>query len=123
MLSFELLLTPPNSPDVVRRALDVTIVGGDSISLDLTPEVATISDPRFVGEQDAAVTVTLVDFDDVGNRSAPYSETLTLSDTIAPNAPGPVSLRATAEFDAPAAEPEAPAPEPEAPAADETVEG
>ncbi len=119
MLTFELLLVPPVSSDVVKRHLDVTIVGGDSFSLELAADVTVVRDERMIGVQDTAVTVSLTDEDDVGNRSETATVTLALLDTIAPAAPGAVVLRATSEFEpapAPAPEEPAPAPAPEEPA-------
>lgn len=76
----------PVDGDVVSRELTV-VVGGEVVSTTAfgggDTSLGEISVP-----QDAAVTLTLVDIDDAGNRSQPAVVEFAATDTIAPAQPG-----------------------------------
>ena len=97
MLKFELDLPPISAPDVIKRSLAVTIGSGTTIDLSPDPAAATISDERFVGQDNDQVTIVLTDTDDAGNVSPASTTTIILTDTIAPPEPGAVGLRVVAE--------------------------
>ena len=94
-ISFKVVLPTLLDADVVSRELTVQVS-------DLPPVVATLDTAAtesdgYSGEQDAPVTVTLVDLDDAGNRSEPSTLSVTLTDTFPPAKPGELSLVQTGE--------------------------
>jgi len=95
MLNFVLNLPAPGAADVVNRKLVVKIGDADAVEVELAGD-ALVSD-SYAGEQDAAVSGTLVDVDDAGNASEPSEFAFTLADTIAPPKPGDIGLTVTAE--------------------------
>lgn len=93
-LQFEVLLPSPGASDVVTRELSVTI-GDAGLKVMQLPGIA--SSYKDEGPQDATVTVSLVDIDDVGNRSPARERTAVLTDTIAPPQPGELAINVTGE--------------------------
>lgn len=94
--------------DVVSREATVTV--GDQ--LPQSSEVAGSAEAHlgpFEAEEGAAVSVSVVNIDNAGNRSEARVASFVLADTIAPAAPGEIGLRVVGET--PAAPAEDPAPE------------
>lgn len=94
MLNFVLNLPAPGAPDVVSRELKVNFGGNDYVEV-LSGD--SIKSANYLGEDNAVVTVSLVDIDDAGNRSDASESTFTLVDTIAPPAPGAIGLTVVSE--------------------------
>lgn len=118
-LEFKLTLPEPGAADVKKggkRELRVQI-GAAAPETYTLPGTAMESE-TLVGPQGASVSGSLVDIDDVGNRSEPSEFNYELLDTIAPAKPGAVGLQVTAEVDdeevTPPADPVGPE-DPEAP--------
>lgn len=88
-----LQLPPAGAPDVVSRSLVVTTPNGSSNSV--VPGSTTSFE--FTVEQDALVTVELVDIDDSGNKSLPSTLRFTAVDSIPPPAPGTLSVSSVRE--------------------------
>jgi hypothetical protein len=97
MLNFKIVgLDPPGATDVVKRELSVKVNEDDAIVTEITDMAAT-EVGGFAGPDNASVVVTLVDIDDVGNRSEAREQTFTLVDDIAPPKPGEFGLAVESE--------------------------
>jgi hypothetical protein len=97
MLKFELSLPSASATDVTSRMLTVTIEGGEPINLTLSGTETIVSNDLFIGNDNAAVDVSLADIDDAGNRSVSRDQSFVLLDTIAPPQPGEIGLRVISE--------------------------
>lgn len=99
MLTF--VVTVPAEPEsqaaeVVSREASVTV--GDGLTQTSALEGSGDAEVGpFEGAQDTAVTVSVVNIDDAGNRSEPRTQSFVLVDTIPPAAPGEIGLRVTGE--------------------------
>lgn len=85
--------------DVVSAEVSVAIDGASPISV-LVARDGEATDPGFAGPDGASVVVSVVYIDDATptpNRSEQTDATYTLSDTIAPAAPGAPVLTVTSE--------------------------
>ena len=82
-------------PDTVSREVTVDRQDGSP------PEVLTYPVPgdvsSFLVPQGAAVTISVQDTDDAGNKSPVTSKDFTVADTFPPAAPGELSLEAIGE--------------------------
>lgn len=95
MLKFVLTLPTKSAVDVVKREVTVVVDGADPVVLELDGDA--LETGEFAGADGAAVTGTLVDVDDAGNRSPAREFTFTLVDNLAPPQPGEVGVKVTAE--------------------------
>lgn len=95
MLTFILVLPGKSADDVVSRELTVSVGGADPVMVTLAGD--TVNSQEMAGEQGAAISGSLVDIDDAGNRSPARDFSFTLQDTIAPPQPGDVGIVVTSE--------------------------
>lgn len=95
MLKFKLVLPAPGASDVASRQLTVTIGTADPQTVTLDP--TAIESGEYEGEDNAAVSGSLVDTDDAGNQSEAREFSFVLTDTLAPPQPGEVGLVVTGE--------------------------
>ncbi len=95
MLKFVLTLPEKGASDVVSRELTVSVDGGEPVVFTLAGDV--VESQEFEAADGAAVTGTLVDVDDAGNKSEAREFTLVLVDTIAPPQPGEVGVKVVSE--------------------------
>jgi uncharacterized lipoprotein YbaY len=85
-------LPEPGAADVVKRELTVSITGVDEPIVQNLSGKALSSDQIEVDE-DAELSVTLVDIDNAGNRSQPSAALVyKVVDDVPPPAPGTVSV-------------------------------
>lgn len=113
VLVFEVTAGPVVDGDVVSRELSVVVDGVSEGTRNFPPNTTNFG--QLEVPQDAAVSLTLVDIDDAGNRSEPAVADFRARDTLPPAAPGSFGvtlLSERAETPAPAPEPE-PTPEPD----------
>jgi hypothetical protein len=85
-LTYVVTANAPTDADVVQRELIVTINGevkATTVFPGSAVDLGVVTAP-----QDADVKLTLIDVDDVGNKSLPAEFYFTAVDTIPPNAPG-----------------------------------
>jgi hypothetical protein len=89
----------PQSADVTHGVMQVTteLQGQQRIVTVQVAKDATEAGP-FYGSDGTTVTAEYHEVDDAGNESAVASFSGTLSDTIAPDAPGELGLTVTAEI-------------------------
>ena len=93
---FRVVLPAPSAADVVTRELTVDINGTVQV---LTLAVEDSNPLEFSGDQGAQVSVSLVDIDDFGNRSAATSTMpQQLADNFAPPAPGDLGFELVGEI-------------------------
>lgn len=97
ILTYVINAAAPVDGDVVQREMLVTISGDtNSATTTVWPghavDLGSVSAP-----QDATVTISLVDVDDAGNRSVPYTLSFVAADTIPPSAPGAVMVTLVGE--------------------------
>lgn len=98
MLTFAVQVPPfPEPGDVVRGELTVTVAGGEPVTVETGKDDVEVANDAFVGDEGAEVALSYAFVDNVGNRSQPRELTATLVDTIAPDAPGELGVRATGE--------------------------
>ena len=90
MLVYSVSAASPTATDVVERRLTVEYAGSEPVTKTYGPSDTTLGE--IVVPQDAEVTLTLVDVDDVGNTSEPAVVTFTAVDTIAPAKPGELGV-------------------------------
>lgn len=95
MLKFVLVLPEKGAADVVQRELTVSV--GDKEPVFVTVDGDAVRSSVLEGEDGEAVTGTLVDVDDAGNKSEAREFSFVLADTIAPPMPGEVGLEVTEE--------------------------
>jgi hypothetical protein len=95
MLSFVLMLPEPSAVDVVTQELSVQVGGDDPILTSYPAEIRETDE--MSGNDNDAVTGSLVLVDDAGNRSEPRDFDFVLTDTVSPPQPGEVGLRVTGE--------------------------
>ena len=105
-LQFVVQLPPAGAADVIERRFTLeSPLGKTDITL---PGDATLVEGLEAPEA-TALTLTLVDVDDAGNKSEPRVQTVTLVDNLAPPQPGEMGVQVTAEGgvseEAPAEEP------------------
>jgi len=74
--------------DVVERLLTVTVDGQEDAAAAKTFEPSATDLGTVRVPQDAEVVLSLVDVDDVGNKSEPAVLSFTAKDTVPPPAPG-----------------------------------
>jgi hypothetical protein len=112
LITFNIVLPPVGAPDVVVRELTISIEGKDTIVQNVDPIVTIISD--LSGPQGAEVSVSLIDVDDAGNRSAQANASIILADNFGPSTPDQIGFELTGEVHVAdsAPEPEAPIDEP-----------
>jgi len=84
-LIYEVGLASSVSPDVVKRVLNVTVDGVESVTEVDTAATKFLLDPVKEG---ANVTVALKDVDDAGNSSEWASVSFVAKDTLPPETPG-----------------------------------
>jgi hypothetical protein len=90
-------LPPPAAADVVNRELTISITGVDSPIVQNLNGAARESD-RVQFDEDAELSVTLVDIDNAGNRSpASAAFVYRVVDDVAPPAPGAVGISSKTE--------------------------
>lgn len=94
MLKFVLVLPEAGAADVVTRELRFT-VGEELFEVNL--EGSALETMEMTGADNDAVAGTLVDVDDVGNRSEAREFSFVLVDTLAPPQPGELGLKVTGE--------------------------
>ncbi len=125
-LMYPLQLDPPGAPDVVSREMVLTTPTG-TVTKSFP---AALRDLSIVVNEDSTNTLSMVDIDERGNRSAPAVLTWEALDTIPPPAPGMRFMQPPAEVaddatgdlvapddsPAPPSTPEVPATPPEEPA-------
>jgi predicted anti-sigma-YlaC factor YlaD len=85
----------PADADVVQREL-VSAVNGEVVSTTVWAGTA-VDLGTLSAEQDAQVSLSLVDIDDAGNRSMPATVTFVAADTIPPSAPGGLGVMLVGE--------------------------
>lgn len=95
VLSYTVTAALPVDADVVSRMLTITVNGEDMGTVDVPVDATELS--VFSAPQDADVTLTLVDVDDAGNKSAPAVYSFVATDTIAPAQPGGLGVTLTGE--------------------------
>lgn len=95
MLKFVLTMPEKGASDVVSRELTVSVDGAEPVVFTLTGDV--VESQEFEAADGAAVTGTLVDVDDAGNKSEAREFTFVLVDTIAPPQPGEVGVKVVSE--------------------------
>jgi hypothetical protein len=84
-LIYEVGLASSVSPDVVKRVLNVTVDGVESVTEVDASATKFLLDPVKEG---ASVTVALKDVDDAGNSSEWASVSFVAKDTLPPETPG-----------------------------------
>lgn len=94
MLKFVLVLPEAGASDVVSREVRFS-VGTELYETVL--EGTAVETQEFSGNDGDAVTGSLVDVDDAGNKSEAREFVFTLVDNLAPPQPGEVGLRVTGE--------------------------
>ena len=95
MLKFVLVMPPVGAADVVKRHLTVSVGSSDPMVLELAADAVESS--VLEGEDGYAVVGSLVDEDDVGNKSEAREFSFVLVDTIAPPQPGEMGLKVVEE--------------------------
>ncbi len=98
MIQFKVVLPAVSDDDVVARELSVKIGAGEALVQTVAVDAEEVA--GFEGEQDAAVSLALVDVDDAGNRSEASTLEAILLDTFPPAKPGELSIVATGESNA-----------------------
>lgn len=95
LLTYVVTAAPAVDHDVVSRELVVKIGDADGV-VSVWPgssvELGTVAVP-----QDSAVTLTLVDVDDAGNRSTPAVVEFVAADTLPPAQPGSFGVTLVSE--------------------------
>lgn len=89
-LVYSVSAASPTATDVVERRLTVEYPGSEPVTKTYGPNDTTLGE--ITVPQDAEVTLTLIDVDDVGNTSEPAVATFTAVDTIAPAKPGELGV-------------------------------
>lgn len=95
VLSYTVTAALPVDADVVSRLLTITVNGEDMGTAEVAVDLTELS--VFSAPQDAAVTLTLVDVDDAGNKSEPAVYSFVATDTLAPAQPGGLGVTLTGE--------------------------
>lgn len=85
-LVFTVSAGPVVDVDVVSRVLTVTVGDETPVTSEFSAESVDLGE--ITVQQDATVVMTLVDVDDVGNRSEPAVVTFVAADTLPPSQPG-----------------------------------
>lgn len=98
-LIYEVGLASSVSPDVVKRVLNVTVDGVESVTEVDTAATKFLLDPVKEG---ANVTVALKDVDDAGNSSEWASVSFVAKDTLPPETPGAPTVTLVEEVADPA---------------------
>jgi hypothetical protein len=95
ILTYVITAAAPADADVVQREL-VSAVNGEVVSTTVWAGTA-VDLGTLSAEQDAQVSLSLVDIDDAGNRSMPATVTFVAADTIPPSAPGGLGVMLVGE--------------------------
>jgi hypothetical protein len=95
-LTYAVQANPPSDPTVATRRLKVKVDGAELSTKDYAKD-ATFE--GFEVAAGAAVELSLIDLDDVGNESTPDVFSFTAQDTIPPAAPSGLAVTAISERD------------------------
>lgn len=89
----------PNNKDVAKQVLSVTVAGGAATVVEFADQDAhdPVSNDAFIGNAGDSVEASLTYVDGSGNASQPRTETVTLTDTIAPDQPGDFGVQVTGQ--------------------------
>jgi hypothetical protein len=99
VLTYQISVAAPVDVDVVGRVLTVTVDGVEQSSVQFAGSVTDLGGIEV--PQDAQVVLSLVDVDDVGNKSEPATFEFTALDTLAPAQPGGFTVTLVSEHDVP----------------------